>query len=124
MGKVNTGLWVSRASLVKLDGRKQPLKGMNATRRALSVALGGDPSPQQAILIDRAVYLLYRIHTFEARAMEGHSSTDGIDAHYLAWVGSLRRTLETLGLERRLTDVTDVARELAAMRSGGANGRP
>lgn len=94
-----SGLWVSPKTLTRLDRRTRLYKSMATVRHQLEQALGGDVSPQQSILIDRVAYLLYRVTTFETHMMNGKATVD-TDSYYLAWVGTLSRTLSILGLKR------------------------
>lgn len=100
MGKVKTGIFLSRKTFNQLDGRRTIAKIFKQVRSELETALGGDLSPQESILVDRAVFMLYRIRAFETMALEGEEYNPAIDQFYLAWVNCLRRTLETLGLKK------------------------
>ena len=100
MGKVKTGIFLSRKTFKQFDGRRTVAKIFKQIRHGLETALGGDISPQESILVDRAVFMLYRIRVFETMALEGKDYNPAIDQFYLAWCNTLRRTLETLGLKR------------------------
>jgi len=90
-----TGIY-SDLSGRNLDQRSKLAKALRATTDALTVAIGGNPSPQQRILIDRAVYKLARCTLFESATLAGDTSAD---EHYLAWSNSLRLDLQALGLD-------------------------
>ncbi len=92
------GLWIGPKSITQMDGRKTLVKCFKQVKRELVTALGGDISPQQQIIIERAVFKLYRCVVFEQLSLDNKVS--GIDEIYLAWSNSLRRDLETLGLKR------------------------
>ena len=114
MSKIKTGLKLSPKSFKNLDGRTRTAKAFIKVRRELKSALGGDLSPQESILVDRVVFLLYKITTFENAMLQGHGSSESVDAYFLAWVNTLRRTLESLGLERRVREM-DLNAALAQM---------
>jgi hypothetical protein len=65
--------------------------------------LGGDPSTGQWLLVQRAAGLVVQLELLEQEIVQGKA----IDpATYSGLVGTLTRTLKTLGLERRAKDVT------------------
>lgn len=99
-----SGLYLSQKGFKHLDGRLNITKHFKLTKNTLIDALGGEISPQQEILIDRCVFLLFRVRTFEALMLQGEGPK--IDEYYLSWVNTLRRTLETVGLERKAKDIT------------------
>ena len=99
-----SGLYLSQKRFKNLDGRLSITKHFRITKNTLIDALGGEISPQQEILIDRCVFLLFRVRTFEALLLQGEGPK--IDEYYLSWVNTLRRTLETLGLEKKAKDIT------------------
>lgn len=100
MGNLKTGIFLSRKTFKGFDGRRTVAKIFKQVRSELETALGGDLSPQESILVDRAIFIIYRIRAFETMALEGKEYNPAIDQFYLAWVNCLRRTLETLGLKR------------------------
>ena len=110
MPKYKSGLWLSEKSFKKMDGRTVVSKQMDKARGTLIEALGGDPSPQESILIDKAVFLLYKTSVFESQMLNGNGSDMGqdVESYYLAWVNSLRRILEALGLKRAPKKVKDI----------------
>lgn len=81
-----------------VDQRSKLAKILRGIEGELVSAIGGDPSPQQKILIDRAVYKIARCTMFEAAHLTGQG--EGADEHYLAWSNSLRLDLQALGLKR------------------------
>jgi hypothetical protein len=91
-----------------LDQRTKLAKALRAVEGELVAALGGDPTPQEQILIQRVGYKLARITLFEAATLTGESPSDHVDKVYLAWSNSLRLDLQALGLERRQKDVTEL----------------
>jgi len=96
-----------------VDQRSKLAKALRAIEGELVAAIGGDPSPQEKVLIDRAVYKIARCTMFEAAHLTGQG--DGADEHYLAWSNSLRLDLQALGLHRREKKIMDIAAAFAEM---------
>jgi hypothetical protein len=112
--KATTGLWITPVGLRRLDRRTRLAKALRAVKQELTVALGGDLSPQQEILVDRAAFLVFRVSTFEGMLIAGKEYNPSVDNIYLCWCNTLRRTLEALGLKRVARDLNIVA-ELARL---------
>jgi hypothetical protein len=91
-----------------LDQRTRFAKALKSVEAELVAALGGEPTPQERILIDRVVYKLARLTLFEASTFDGDRRSDSIDKIYLAWANSVRLDLQVLGLKRRQKDVTEL----------------
>jgi hypothetical protein len=93
------------------------LRRFRSVKKALISDLGGDPSKAQEVLAHNAAALAMvceeKVDTLVAgRAVEiGELST---------LMNTLRRQLETLGIERKPKDVTSLARYLEERRSNGA----
>ena len=83
-------------------------KARDKAKIELTDAIGGDVSPQQAILIDKAVFLLYKTSVFESQMMNGSEIGQDVESYYLAWVNSLRRILEALGLKKAQKTLKDI----------------
>jgi len=86
----------------KVDGRTTLGQAMRALKQDLTRDIGGDPSTQQHILIDRVVMKTFRCQAFEAAFSEGSKEPE---AHYLALCNSLRLDLQALGLQRKAKDI-------------------
>jgi hypothetical protein len=92
------------------------LRRFRSVKKALISDLGGDPSKAQEVLAHNAAALAMvceeKVDTLVAgRAVEiGELST---------LMNTLRRQLETLGIERKPKDVTSLARYLEERRSSG-----
>ena len=108
MPRIKTGLWLPESSFKKLDRRSRVAKAMDKAKIELTDAIGGDVSPQQAILIDKAVFLLYKTSVFESQMMNGSEIGQDVESYYLAWVNSLRRILEALGLKKAQKTLKDI----------------
>lgn len=100
MGKIRTGLWLSEQTFNQIDGRTRVARLMRSAKWELIAALGGNLSPQQKILLDRLVFILFKAKSYEALSLSGVSTSDHVDKYYLNLVGELRRLLEVLGLKR------------------------
>jgi hypothetical protein len=80
----------------------------------LTAHLGGDLTPPQEILVRQAAKLVVTLDILGVELVDKGEVSDFASRRYLAWVGALRRTLETLGIERpqqapqRLADVLKV----------------
>jgi hypothetical protein len=92
------------SSLAALDNRTRLARALAVLRQELVTALGGNPSVQERLVIDRCVYKAARIHAWETATMNG-ADPSSIDQVYLAWANSLRLDLQALGLERRAAPV-------------------
>jgi hypothetical protein len=91
-----------------LDQRTKFAKALKSVEAELVSALGGDPTPQERILIDRVVYKLARLTLFEAATFTGEGRTESTDKVYLAWANSMRLDLQALGFKRRQKEVADL----------------
>lgn len=96
----------SQFSLSSLDGRTRLARTWQAVESELLSALGGDPTPQERILIGRVCFKLLRCHLYEAAFLSGNGKPQ--EEKYLALANSLRLDLQALGLERREKKVVDL----------------
>jgi hypothetical protein len=94
-----------------LDWRKKLTKSFRAVQSALTLSIGGEPSPQQMILIDSIAYKFVRCCLFEISVLKGES--DSGQEHYLALSNSLRHDLIALGLQRVAKDVPSLQAYIA-----------
>jgi len=85
-------------SLSQLDQRTALARAARELQGELTVALGGDLPPQKRLLVTRVALLDAFCSACEARWL---LAGDAIDPSYAGCVSQLRRTLESLGLERR-----------------------
>jgi hypothetical protein len=100
-----------------LDGRLKLTKSYRAAQSALVLAIGGEPSPQQMLLIDRIAFKFVRCCLFEISVLKGES--DSGQEHYLAFSNSMRLDLALLGLQRVTKDVPSLQTYLAEREAGG-----
>jgi hypothetical protein len=103
------------AVLDKLDGRSGLAAAYREQVGGLTSDLGGDLSVQQAMLVERAVWLHLHLRRLELEAARG----DGLDINdYVSLVGSLTKVLHTLGLKRAQREIKTLRQVL----KGDANG--
>ena len=117
-GVVRSGVW---SDLRDVDGRTQLGRLMRDTRADLVNALGGDPTPQEVLLIERVVFMAAKCALFEQAALTGKDGSPASDAYYLSWAANVRRTLQVLGLSRRARPVQTLQEYIAAHDRGEAN---
>lgn len=96
------------AYLQRMDGRTRMGKAQRQVEGALVMALGGDPSPQQVLLLQRASTKAVRCWVLEKELLSKRRTAPTLENHYLRWARELREDLKTLGLERRAKDAIDV----------------
>ncbi len=110
------GAWAVERALTDrmrpLDGRTRLAKALNHLRQDLVQTIGGDPSPQQSILIERIIRKVLVLDTIDRHVEEqGLFTGDGtlipvLQKAYLGWSNSVRRDLEVLGLRRQVKEIT------------------
>jgi len=101
-----------------LDGRSKVAKTLRAINRFLVAELGGEPSTQEMLIIERASFKAVKCILAEIAMLNGNGN--GFEGHYLAWSNSLRLDLCTLGLERRQKEVTDLTEYIQKKAEEGA----
>jgi hypothetical protein len=87
------------------------------TIRDLTDHLGGDLTAPQQILVEQSAKLVVVLDILAVEMISKGDVGDFNSRRYLAWVGHLRRILESLGLERsqqQPTKLADVLRVKAA----------
>ncbi|TQE98193.1 MAG: hypothetical protein FKY71_15120 [Spiribacter salinus] len=97
--------------LAKMDTRMALVRELRARLDALANDLGGDLSYQERSLAERAIFVEYILAKQERDLIEGAEFDQG------AWVQSvnaLSGLFNRLGLQRRQTDVPDLASYLAS----------
>ena len=92
-----------------LDQRTREARILAQLEGMLVSALGGDPSPQQILLIKRACVKAFRCSLLEREIIvNGGQVVPRIDEDYLRWSRELRLDLQALGLEKRMKEVIDL----------------
>lgn len=104
------GLYVSLPKTMKIDGRSKFGKAILQLRTSLTADLGSDISTQESLIVDRVVFKVLRLCSFEAFILkdEGGTETEKQGREYLAMANSLRLDLQALGLERREQKIEDL----------------
>lgn len=72
---------------------------IKGARADLIAQVGGQPSPAQRIVIERAVMLTVQLARMDAKALAGGAMSDHATREYLAWSNTLTRLLARLGLK-------------------------
>ena len=90
-------------SLTNLDGRTRESRILGEVEAELATAMGGDPSPQQVILIQRIAVKSLRCFLSEVEILKCNSDgqkRERLERDYLSWSNSLRADLQLLGMGR------------------------
>jgi hypothetical protein len=75
----------------------------------LTQALGGEPSPQQVLLIQRASTKALRCALVENKILRLRGEIpESLSQDYLRWARELRADLVALGLDRKLKNISDL----------------
>jgi hypothetical protein len=105
-----------------IDQRSKLARALKAIENDLVNSLGGNPSPQEMILLQRVVAKVARCTLFESAAFTGQGNP--ADEHYLAWANSLRHDLCALGLKARPKVLPSLAEYLAERESESERAEP
>ena len=90
-----------------MGGRTRQARALRQIEAELATSLGGEPSPQQVLIIQRASVKAIRCALAEVAILAGTAS-DRLSEDWLRWSRELRADLLALGLERRTRTVTDL----------------
>ena len=93
--------------ILRYDCRTREGRTIRAIEAARPDALGGNPSSQQVILIQRASVKALSRHPFERPWLDG-GAPESLWDEYLRWSNSLPSDLQLLGLERRAEPVQSI----------------
>ncbi len=106
-------------SIYDPDQRTKQAKILNHIEANLVQAIGGDPTPQEILLIKRVCMKGLRCAALEREIVQKNGDVGAeLEKRYLRWASELRMDLKLLGLERRQKQIavdlkTYVAREYA-----------
>ena len=94
---------MARIRLRQIDGRSELGRLWRNTERELTESIGGNPTPGQAILIASAADMVVRTSLLSEQVMTASTPEAAPEAErrYAWWTERLRRTLVSLGLEKR-----------------------
>ena len=81
-------------------------KAYRTTVNMLTAELGGSPSGQELLLIQRVSFKVLKIHLAELEMLAEKNET--LEGRYLAWANSLRLDLQALGLQRRAKNIMNL----------------
>ena len=93
--------------ILRYDRRAREGRTIRAIEAARPDALGGNPLPQQFILIQRASVKALGCHLFERPWLDG-GAPESLRDEYLRWSNHLPSDLQLLGLERRAKPVQSI----------------
>ena len=95
--------------LRQLDGRSREAKILREIQAALVEALGGNPSPQEFLILKGACVKALRCSAMEHEILSRDGDVpDSLQHDYLRWSRELRSDLLALGLDRRSGQVGDL----------------
>lgn len=101
------------AYLQRYDKRTREGIWIMSIERALCTQLGGEPSPAEVIIIQRASVKALRCALAERELLtKKMGSNKHLEDSYLRWSAQLRSDLQTLGMKRRPRAIKDLALEL------------
>jgi hypothetical protein len=95
----------SDISAQNLDGRSKLVKTLRHISSYLTRELGGEPTTQETLIIERASFKAVKCILAEIAMLSNSRKSSGLESQYLAWSNSLRLDLQALGLERRMKTV-------------------
>jgi hypothetical protein len=106
---LKTGIYRSNKNLIH-DKRTTIAKTILYTQQSITEALGGDVSPQQKLIIDRASFKAVRCVLIEKEIIQSTNGDVPEDyAHeYIRWSHSLREDLKLLGMERKAKQIETI----------------
>jgi hypothetical protein len=113
------GVYSCNTTLANLDKRSWYGRLIRQVRQDLTDHIGGNPTPVQRMLIERASMLQLRVAMLDQKIIDGEILTVMDNNQYLAWSNSLVRTLAQLGLDATTTPqpiFSDILRDIAARR--------
>jgi hypothetical protein len=114
------GPYSRRAAFAGLDRRTREGAFAGQVERELVDHVGGSPTMPQLLVIRLAVLKVVRIALL-ANVVAKQSEVDERDDHQLvSWMNSLRRDLESLGLQRPERQIQSLQEYLASKRRSAA----
>ena len=94
--------------LQQVDGRTRMGKAQRQVEASLVGALGGDPSPQQILILQRASVKAIKCWIIEKQILGRKRAAPTLENHYLRWSRELREDLKTLGFKRQAKPVENL----------------
>ena len=106
-------------SLHDSDQRTRQAKILTCIEANLVQAIGGDPTPQEILLIKRVCMKGLRCAALEREIIEKSGDVGPeLEKRYLRWASELRMDLKLLGLERRQKQIAVDLKTYAARKYG------
>ncbi len=106
-------------SAEKLDQRTREAKALNQIEGELVTALGGEPSPQEILIVKQAAVKAVRVALIGQHLLIANGSApQSLLDDYLRWGRELRSDLLALGLERRQKSVQNLTDYLQESQKG------
>lgn len=99
----------NRHILTALDRRTRHGRLLRDVRADLVKHCGGNPSPVETALIERAAMLTLHTALFDAKALDQGGLSEEDSKKYLAYSNSLTRTLTALGLKGATSEAPTLA---------------
>jgi hypothetical protein len=93
------GAYSRPSSMAKVDGRTRHGRFIAAVRKRLSDHVGGNPSATQAVLIELAALMSLRIALLSDVVLSAAAIEERDDRQLVAWINSLARLMDKLGLK-------------------------
>ena len=110
MGKRNLNGKTHGGFVQRFDKRTIEGRALGQIEAALVTALGGDPSPQQLLIVQRVSIKALRCALLEKELVRtGCRLSRSTEKQYLAFSRSMREDLRTLGLKRQSKPVQGLA---------------
>jgi hypothetical protein len=103
-----------------LDGRTWQARLLTATRRDLTVHVGGNPSTVQRALIDRCAWITLHLAVLDRKAAKGVTLTVPEQTAYTSWSTTLARCLDRLGTQPAAPKAKTLEEHLAERASAAA----
>ena len=106
-------------SLHDPDQRTRQAKILNHIEANLVQAIGGDPTPQEILLIKRVCMKGLRCAAFEREMVQKRGDVGPeLEKRYLRWASELRMDLKLFGLEKRQKPIAVDLKTYAARKYG------
>ena len=96
------------AYIARFDRRSRAGRCLSQIESELVAALGGSPSPQQILILQRAAVKAVRCALLEKELIKQGGLSCFVEKHYLAFSRSLREDLRCLGLQRQERPVQEL----------------
>jgi hypothetical protein len=107
--------YVCKTTLARLDKRTKAGRLLRAMKEQLTTHIGGNPTPPERLLIDRACVLALKVAQLDQRILNDETITPADSQVYLSWQNNLRRTLIALNIRPSSVKAPTLADHLSAI---------